>query len=278
MKRIIFITLVMMTSVCVIGQRRQIRPDWMFEKPAGNSTYEYVIEHGVGATEKDAYDEAVTRVREYFIRKFGESIYNTNNGVKVIEDTYNIPIKKACEYTERQSDGTYYVYVLFQVAVRGNIKPLFEDYRQCNSIAKYKDYIHKKNVSAIVASTFVPGMGQMIKKQGGSGAAFLVSELALFGGGTVCYFIGQKQSNIMKGAGTSYEDYINAKNQKQTWDIAMYTCFGIGAAVHIANMVHAWCVENKNFPVKVAFIPAVIPTNEYVKPTYAMGAGVQIQF
>ena len=129
-----------------------------------------------------------------------------------------------------------------------------------------------------MASAFIPGMGQMLKKQGGSGAAFLISEVALFGGGTACYFLGQEQSKIMKSAGTSYDEYVKAKNTKNTLDIAMYCCFGVGAAVHIANMVHAWFVENKNFPGRIAFVPAIIPVNELSCPSYAMGAGVQIKF
>ena len=120
-------------------------------------------------------------------------------------------------------------------------------------------------------------MGQMLKKQGGSGAAFLLSELALFGGGTACYFLGQDQAKIMKTS-KSYAEYTNAKNMKGTLDIAMYTAFGVGAAVHVANMVHAWYVKDKNLMSRFAFAPAIIPINEYTTPSYAYGAGVQIKF
>ena len=134
-----------------------------------------------------------------------------------------------------------------------------------------------RNATALVASTFIPGMGQMLKKQGGSGAAFLISELAIFGGGTACYFLGQNQTSIMKTT-SSYEEFKNAKKMKNTYDIAMYSAFGIGAAVHVANMVHAWLVKDKNMPAHISFVPALIPTNEYSAPSYAMGAGVQINF
>ena len=117
----------------------------------------------------------------------------------------------------------------------------------------------------------------MLKGQGGSGAAFLLSEMVLFGGGTACYFMGQEQAKIMKTS-KSYEEYINAKSMKKTLDIAMYTAFGVGAVVHIGNMVHAWVVKDKKLAQNITFAPAIIPTNEYTTPSYAYGAGVQIKF
>ena len=128
-----------------------------------------------------------------------------------------------------------------------------------------------------MASAFIPGMGQMLKGQWGSGAAFLVSELALFGGGTSCYFLGQEQLKISKTT-SDYNEYSKAISTKNTLDIAMYTCFGVGVAVHITNMVHAWYVKDKRALNNLSFAPAIIPTNEYTTPSYAYGAGVQIKF
>lgn len=141
-----------------------------------------------------------------------------------------------------------------------------------------KEYRKRTDTNALVASTFIPGLGQMLKKQSGSGAAFMVSEVALFAGGSTCYFLRQKQLKTMKAAGTSYNDYKAAKDRKGTLDVAMYACFGVGAAVHIANMVHAWFVKDKNLPMTITFVPAVIPVNELSTPSYATGAGVQITF
>ncbi|MBR4564747.1 MAG: hypothetical protein IKO26_09885 [Paludibacteraceae bacterium] len=145
-------------------------------------------------------------------------------------------------------------------------------------MSREKELKKSSNTRAIVASTFIPGMGQMLKGQGGAGAAFLVSEVVLFGSGTVCYFLGQKQAKIMKSTGTTYEQYTNAKNKKNIMDIAMYSCFGVGAAVHIANMIHAWYVADKHLSANISFAPSIIQINEYSQPAYAYGAGVQIQF
>ena len=141
-----------------------------------------------------------------------------------------------------------------------------------------KREILKSNGRSLVASLFIPGMGQMLKKQGGSGAAFLVTELVLAGGGTACYFLGQEQVKTMKSIGSTYESYQQAKKLKNTYDIAMYTAFGVCGAVHIANMVHAWVVKDKKLLDYYTFVPALIPMNEYSTPSYALGAGVQIKF
>ena len=208
-----------------------------------------------------------------------------------------IPVNKVCEFPRQNpEDGTWIVYVLCQVAVSGNVRPEFKSFNGCSShiiydrqmekweqqiqdsILKVEEDKRKSNARAIVASSFIPGMGQMLKGQGGAGAAFLVSEVALFGGGTACYFFGQEQARIMKTS-ISYEDYAVARDNKRTWDIATYCCFGVGAAVHIANMVQAYFAIDKRLQNhNTAFIPALIPTNEYSHPQYAMGAGVQIKF
>ena len=147
-----------------------------------------------------------------------------------------------------------------------------------STIAREEAMRKKSNTNAIIASAFIPGTGQMLKGHGGKGAAFLVCELALFGGGTACYFMGQEQLKIMKSTNTTYEQYYQARNKKNTIDIAMFTCFGVGAAVHIGNMVHAWYVKDKKLAQNITFAPAIIPTNEYTTPSYAYGAGVQIKF
>ncbi len=147
-----------------------------------------------------------------------------------------------------------------------------------STIAREEAMRKKSNTNAIIASAYIPGAGQMLKGHGGKGAAFLVCELALFGGGTACYFMGQEQLKIMKSTNTTYEQYSQARNKKNTIDIAMFTCFGVGAAVHIGNMVHAWYVKDKKLAQNITFAPAIIPTNEYTTPSYAYGAGVQIKF
>lgn len=310
MKKIILLLMlcgVLFPAHAKMTRKPTFRPDWTYEAPASpnkNKTYLYVVEHGEGKTQREALNQAISRVFQSTANRIGQfvSTDEINRAVQagtdyeVISRKMKVPVNKVCEFPIKNTyDDTWTMYILCQVAVAGNITPEFEPCNECtkherfdelnaiwekqqqDSIDAIENNTRKSNTRAIVASAFIPGMGQMLKGQYGSGAAFLVSELALFGGGTACYFLGAEQAKIMKTS-KDYNEYTNAKKMKNTLDIAMYTCFGVGAAVHIANMVHAWYVRDKKATANVAFAPAIIPTNEYSNPSYAMGAGVQIKF
>lgn len=284
-------------SMAELAKNKKPRPDWAFVKPSpspeNRKTFDYYIGVGYGKTLEEATNKAKADAVKQAILQIGVQISSNDlykaeqdaEFLRVLTQQFEIPIKYLYEYFEPMGD-MYKMQILCQAAINANITPRFEVYvetfEKVNSWrATMRQDSIKNNARALVASTFIPGMGQMLKKQGGSGAAFLLSELALFGGGTACYFLGQDQSKKMKAVGTSYDDYKAAKDKKHTYDIVMYSCFGVGAAVHIANMVHAWCVKDKSDKKKstsMNFIPAIIPINELSQPSYAYGAGVQIKF
>lgn len=287
--------------------KRRPLPDWVFEKPQrSNITFYYHVERGFGETETEARNAAYTQAFMQVALKLGiplntedisEAVASGTN-VKMLSQRFTIPMNVAC-YTSRHDEetGGWNYWLLCQIPEVGYAdRARFDDFNECFKFEKYQEFKEKReaekerqrqdslrivksrNTTAIVASTFIPGLGQMLKGQGGSGAAFLLSEVVLFGGGTACYFMGQEQVKTMKAVGTSYEQYTQAKNMKNTLDIAMYAAFGVGAVVHIGNMVHAWVVKDKRLPPNITFAPAIIPTNEYSQPSYAYGAGVQIKF
>lgn len=140
----------------------------------------------------------------------------------------------------------------------------------------------EKNVNgkALAASFLVPGAGQFYK-QNSVGAAFLVSELGLIGGGTVCHFLKQKQNKIIDDNFSSYDDVSSARKMSTKYKNTMWVCFGLAAALHIGNMIHAWFSPDKNKKranLTVGLMPVVIPTNNYLQTSYAMGAGIQIKY
>lgn len=295
------------SDVAAQNKKRPPLPDWIFEKPQrSNITYYYHVEKGVGETETEARNAAYTQAFMQVALKLGiplntedisEAIASGTN-VKMLSQQFTIPINVACYCSRRNEEmGGWNYWLLCQIPEIGYAeRARFDDFNECFKFEKYEALQKKKaeeierkkqdslrivrlsNGRALAASTFIPGMGQMLKKQGGSGAAFLLSELAVFGGGTACYFLGQEELKKMKAIGTSYEEYQAAKDKKNIYNIAMYTAFGVGAAIHISNMVHAWYVKDKNLPVQVTFVPAIMPINELSNPSYAMGAGVQITF
>lgn len=294
-----------LTVSAQMTRKPTFRPDWTFKAPAPeNSTYIYVVEHGEGNTKREALNQAIGRVFQSTANRIGQfvSTDEINRAVQagtdyqVIARNMNVPVNKVCEFAVQDTtDYSWTMYILCQVAKTGNITPQFETSEECTkhemydrAIAKWnaqvaqkekdaKKAVNKRNATALFASTFIPGFGQMLKGQGGTGSAFLISEVVLFGGGTICYFLGENQAKIMKSTGTSYEQYTAAKNMKNVYDIAMYTALGIGAVVHIGNMIHAWYVKDKKLTQNITFAPAIIPTNEYTTPSYAYGAGVQIK-
>ena len=283
-------------DVVAQNRKRPPLPDWVFAKPKrSNRTFYYHVERATGETETEARNNAYTQAFMQVALKLGiplntedisEAVASGTN-VKLLSQRFTIPMNVAC-YCSRPNDefGGWTYWLLCQIPEVGYAdNARFDDFNDCYKHERYdqrqKDLaakIRDSNTRAIVASTFIPGMGQMLKGQGGAGAAFLVSEVVLFGSGTVCYFLGQKQAKIMKSTGTTYEQYTNAKNKKNIMDIAMYSCFGVGAAVHVANMIHAWYVADKHLSANITFAPSIIQINEYSQPAYAYGAGVQIKF
>lgn len=260
---------------------KELAPDWVhIQLPQRISTdyFYHLITIEDATSRSDAEDKAERQAYQAAAKNQG--IYIDAATAKVSEMEKKIYLKLACTYKE-EKNGKLIYYFLYQISESGKKKPRYDNCDCFSTELGYKqrkDLIYKSDTRAIVASSFIPGVGQMLKGQGGSGAAFLISEIVLFGGGTTCYFLGQNQAKIMKEKGTTYEQYTNAKKMKNVYDIAMYTAFGIGAAVHIGNMVHAWVVKDKKLAQNVAFAPAIIPTNEYSTPSYAMGAGIQIKF
>ena len=295
------------TDVAAQNKKRPPLPDWIFEKPQrSNNTYYYHVEKGVGETEPEARNAAYTQAFMQVALKLGiplntedisEAIASGAN-IKMLSQRFTIPMNVACYCSRRNEEmGGWNYWLLCQIPEVGYAdRARFDDFNECFKFEKYEAFQKKKeeeaerkrqdslrivrqsNGRALAASMFIPGMGQMLKKQGGSGTAFLLSELAVFGGGAACYYLGKQQTKKMNSFGISYDEYKSAANMKNIMNIAMYTCFGVGAAIHISNMVHAWYVKDKNLPVHVTFVPAIIPINELSNPSYAMGAGVQITF
>lgn len=135
-KRIFILVVLVMSVISGVAQRL---PNWVINKPMpNNGTYDYVVEWATGATELEARNQAIARVFQSTAMSIGQPYDSEeiNRAVQrgtdygVISATYNIPIKKVCEYSE-QKQSTFRVYVLCQVAKAGNIRPSFDDFNAC---------------------------------------------------------------------------------------------------------------------------------------------------
>lgn len=132
-------TIMILLALLPLSSMAQKMPNWVTNKPTpSNSTYEYVVEWATGTTELEARNQAIARVFQSTAMLIGQP-YDSgeiNRAVQrgtdysVISATFNIPIKKVCEYADKKQ-SICRVYVLCQVAKAGNIRPIFDDFNAC---------------------------------------------------------------------------------------------------------------------------------------------------
>lgn len=243
-KSILFIILLLMGLTSIA----QEKPGWIYNKPKPeNNTYLYDMEWGMGKTVKEAENEAFAKVFRYAAMQVGQPFESNEinkalqNGTdyNVIASQYNIPINKVCEYTEK-SDGEWTVYLLCQVAAKGNITVMWGDFNQCD----------RQGVDgmAVLKSALVPGLGQFHKGQTGKGIGFLVGEAVSIGG--IVAGQSMRHTYINKMNSTN-----NASLKKQYADRAnMFTTVrnisvGATAAVYVWNVLDAIISRGSNHSV-----------------------------
>ena len=219
-----------------------------------------------------------------------------------------ISARLVCEYQEKDKTGSSKIvtyWYLYEISKSGRIIAKFDSDFDCSNrqkskerrdaitsdmrrqiedikIKEQKNLAQEKgkiNGTALAASFFVPGAGQMYKGRAGVGTGILLGELALVGGGVTCYFLGKKQLDVMRGINVEYNDFHSAQKMYNTMRITSYTCYGAAAALYVFNLVNAYMIAPDKYKFPNWYCNAtVIPVNEFSTPTYAMGATVQIKF
>ena len=257
---------------CGVGFSQKDRPGWIVNTPKPGNGYLYVVEYAIGKSQEIALNSAVAKVyKNTAMRlKSGLDLTEINQAIEkgsALTSTYNIPVQKVCEYSERISGG-YKVYVLCQVAKDAFDYPNWEHFSGCNDARKYTDWV------AGLESAFLPGLGQMTKRRGGSGTLFLLSEMSLAAGAISTKCIAQKKLNILKGNNVDFVTYsTNVKkynNLKLTNNIFLWTLL----AVHVGNIVHAVMARPKYKD--YSFYPTTIYTPS--ENNMAYGVGLTISF
>lgn len=150
----------------------QGQPSWLYKLPKpGNKTYLYVVESASGRTELDARNQAIIRVFQSNIMRFGYRISSSEiteavQKGKTFEDIavlHRILVNKVCEYTERVAQG-YRCYVLCQVARDAAVRPMWNDFAKCQKArnkTKKKNYPNRKECDYVV----IPSLGIMVQKE-----------------------------------------------------------------------------------------------------------------
>lgn len=145
-----------------------------------------------------------------------------------------------------------------------------------STMAREEAIRKKANTSAIIASAFIPGTGQMVKRHYTEGALTLVGEVALLGAGVGTYFGAKQQTKIMNSYGIDYATYRSAQKAKPIYQGVSYACFGLAAVLYGVNLWRAYTIEPKQR--NYAFYPTIIPVENTTNSNYALGLGATIKF
>lgn len=244
-------------------------PLWTHTLPkAENSTFVYVREQGIGTTQQEAVNIAMTRVFQTTANRIGQPFDSQNlsealqrgTPLEVISQTYNIPVNKVCDYTEILSNGSYRVYVLCQVAVSGAVDVLYEPFVRCLDPGEGGGW------TAVLKSAFVPGLGQMGKGRMGEGVATLVGEVALLGGAVGCYYMAQDKLNVMRDPQVSYSDFTDAQKNYNTLQKTSRILWGAAATLYAFNLIRAATMKPK-YHDGVALAPSVMSAADGFAPS-----------
>lgn len=263
MKRTLFIIILLLANVAAWGAKRL--PPWMNELPKpGNSTYIYVREAGEGPTLSEAHNQAMLRVMQSTANRLGrpfdinevDKALAGGNDYQTLSRQYNIPINKVDQYDQQLADGTFRVWVLCQVAVSGNIQPVWEDLRREGEI---------NNWTSLAKSAVVPGLGQMGKGYSTEGALTLGGELLLVGTGIGCYFMAQQKLDVMHDASTSYADWNAARSSYNTLQTVSYIAWGSAAVLYVFNLYRAFAMQPRRTN-GLALAPTLMPSHSGPTP------------
>lgn len=88
--------------------------------------------------------------------------------------------------------------------------------------------------------SIIPGVGLMMKGHHWTGAAYLVGDAALLGGGAGMLVYANKQKDIFNSYNTSSTTKEIARRNYNTANTVSYCCFGAAAALYIGNIIHSY--------------------------------------
>ncbi len=302
MKKILFLGLLVIVSMSVMGQPRkpEYRPDWVYNTPhPGNATYLYVVEHGEGATKREALNQAIARVFQSTANRIGQfvSTDEINRAVQagtnydVIGRNMKVPVNKVCEFAlQDHTNYSWTVYVLCQVAKAGNITPEFEDCDLCNAhtvfdrnMKYYNDQLaqqklnarkarNKENAISLVESAFVPGLGQIMKGHVTEGTFTLIGEVGLLSGGIATYAVAKNKLELLKAEDLDYASFNQLTKEYNGLRAGSYIMYVTAGALYAFNLYRAYCApsyKHRNY----SFYPTIIPTDNQ---QLALGVGMSV--
>lgn len=250
-----------------------------------------------------SYIEAVsqsTNQKEWQVISFEESSTNQDAAInkeysegkpcaviKISIPANNVEIVGDWVVKTEKSNGYWIVYVpegakRIRIIVDGvpetyELININKNISQIKSLCTYELTIRKAepnrksaNLKAL-AMSIVPGVGLMQKGRTGEGVGYLISDVALIGGGIGLNIYGNQQKKKMNDINSTIEQYRSAKNNYDSAKTASYICYGAAAGVYVLNLARSYVACPKpNAPLQwsIAAEPVASP----------MGSGTNFAF
>jgi len=239
----------------------------------GNNTYIYVKEAGQDSTPTAALNRALVHVFESTAKRMGKDFdpkvaFDQLQGGTNYEDlvkNYGVPVNLVDHYQYKEKDGTYWAYVLCQVSASKDVPPVWD---------RGKNIDMNYNWTCLFRS-IVPGIGQMSKGYTGEGVLTLTSEVLLVGGAVGCYFLAERQYDILDpsnyGTQADYgsQAYNDARTKYNTLRNTQSFLWGAAGALYVFNLVRAFTLEPKS-TTNLVFTPSIMSTPYTTAPTVGL--------
>ena len=103
-----------------------------------------------------------------------------------------------------------------------------------------KEEDNKKIDRKATLCSIIPGLGLMLKGHHWTGAAYLVGDAALIGGGVGMLVYANKQKDIFNKHNTSTANKEIARRNYNTANTVSYCCFGAALALYVGNFIHSY--------------------------------------
>ncbi len=102
-----------------------------------------------------------------------------------------------------------------------------------------------------LAYSIIPGLGLIQKGRSGEGIAYLISDVALIGGGIGLNVYGNQQKKKMNDINSTIDQYRTAKKNYDSAKTGSYICYGAAIGVYVLNLVRSYVASPKpNAPLK----------------------------
>ena len=255
-----------MVGICECYAKRE--PSWMKDMPLpANNTYIYVRESGEGKTAEEALNMALVRVFKNTASRLGKTFdeeavvaaLRKGTNYVMVSQQCGIPVNKVDQYEVNLKDGSYWVYVLCQVASMRDVVPVWDKGERARNVSD----------DASLVKSIIPGLGQIGKGYTSEGIATMLGEAVLVGGGIGCYVAAQKQLDIFKNQSLSSSARMTALDNYNTIRTTSYVVWGVAGALYVFNFIRAYTLDPKP-ELAFAWSPSLIYTPNTIVQTFGL--------